>query len=94
MWLHDLGEQPFSREDRKFLARAGRANVAVDVLLDRVRAIVGTERSTRGRQSFLAHTLVEERLFSDLDDALAFAEIYYVLAKAGRDFTYLAWDWE
>lgn len=94
MWLHDAGVPPFSREERKFLSRAGRANVPADVLLERVEAIVGPERPTRGRQRFLAGKLVEARLFSDFDEALAFAESYYTLAKAGPINRYLVWDWE
>lgn len=94
MWHLELNEPHFSREERKFLTRASRANVPADVLIERVEAIVGTERPTRGRQAFLAGQLAEQRLFSDLDDALAFADSYYVLAKAGHDFTKLTWDWE
>jgi hypothetical protein len=94
MWQHELGEQPFSREERRFLARAGRANVSLDVLMARVEAIVGPDTPTRGRQSFLATRLLEERLFSDRDEALAFADAYYVLAKQGRISTHLLWDWE
>lgn len=94
MWHREPTIPEFSREERRFLSRAGRANVPADVLVERVRAIIGPDRPTRGRQSFLAKQLVEQRLFSDLDDALAFAESYYALAKAGHDFTKLTWDWE
>jgi hypothetical protein len=94
MWQSELGEQPFSREERRFLSRAGRANVSLDALMERVEAIVGPDKPTRGRQSFLATRLVEERLFSDREEALAFAEAYYALAKQGRISTHLLWDWE
>jgi hypothetical protein len=94
MWLHDLGEKPFTREERKFLSRAGRAQVPIDQLLDRVQAIVGPGQPTRGRQTFLAQRLLEERLFTSFDEAYAFAESYYTLAKAGPISTYLLWDWE
>jgi hypothetical protein len=94
VWLHELGEQPFTREERRFLARAGRANVPIDVLVEKVEAIVGPERPTRGRQSFLATRLVEERLFNDHEEALAFADSYYLLAKQGRISKHLLWDWE
>ena len=76
------------------MSRAGRAHVPADVLLERVAAIVGAERPTRGRQTFLARQLYEQRLFAEYEDALAFAESYYALAKAGQDFTMLTWDWE
>ncbi|HWE63887.1 MAG TPA: hypothetical protein VHB98_19410 [Chloroflexota bacterium] len=94
MWHLEPTEPEFSREERRFLSRAGRANVPADVLLERVLAIVGDARPARGRQSFLARQLVEQRLFSSYDEAFEFADSYYALAKAGQDFTKLTWDWE
>jgi hypothetical protein len=94
MWLHELGEKPFSREERKFLSSAGRSHVPIDRLVDRVIAIIGPETPTRGRQTYLAQKLFDERLFSTFDDAYAFADSYYVLAKQGPISKYLMWDWE
>jgi hypothetical protein len=94
MWHIEPTTPEFSREERRFLSRAGRANVPADVLVEHVLQIIGPERPTRGRQAFLAKQLVERRLFADYDDALAFADSYYALAKAGHDFTKLTWDWE
>jgi hypothetical protein len=94
MWLHELGEAPFSREERKFLSTAGRSHLSLDALMDRVVAILGTETPSRGRQTFLANKLLEERLFSTFDDAYAFADSYYVLAKQGPISKHLLWDWE
>lgn len=94
MWLHEAGVPSFTREERKFLARAGRALVPIDVLIERVEAIVGPERPLRGRQRFLAKKLLEQALFATLEEALAFAESYYTLAKAGAISQHLLWDWE
>lgn len=94
MWEQDAGPPAFNRAQRRFLSRAGRAHVPADVLLERVAAIIGTEHPTRGRQTFLARQLHAQRLFSEYEEALAFAESYYALAKAGQDFTLLTWDWE
>src|SRR6266849_5683327 len=94
MWLHELGEKPFTREERKFLSAAGRSHISIDALVDRVVAILGPETPSRGRQSFLAHKLLDERLFSTFDDAYAFADCYYLLAKQGPISRYLLWDWE
>jgi len=84
----------FSREERKFLLRAGRANVPVDILVERVETIVGPEQPTRGRQAYLTGMLLEQRLFNDEEEARAFAESYYVLAKLGPISKRLVWDWE
>jgi hypothetical protein len=94
MWTDDDSDSTFSREERKFLLRAGRANVPVDVLVERVEKIVGPEQPTRGRQAFLTACLLEQRLFSDAEEARAFAESYYVLAKQGPISKHLVWDWE
>ena len=94
MWQQDLVEQPFTREERRFLTCAGRAHVPIDVLMEKVEAIVGPERPARGRQSFLATRLIEDRLFTDREEALAFADAYYLLAKQGRISAHLLWDWE
>ncbi|MDB5059698.1 MAG: hypothetical protein JWO59_3170 [Chloroflexi bacterium] len=94
MWLHELGEQTFSREERKFLSRAGRANVPVDVLVDRVQAIIGPDQPERGRQTFLAKRLLEEKLFGTFEEAYDFADSFYTLAKAGPLSKHLLWDWE
>jgi hypothetical protein len=94
MWQHDLGEQPFSREERRFLSRAGRSLVSLDTLMARVEAVAGTEQPSRGRQSYLAGRLMDERLFSSFEEAYAFADSYYALAKAGPISKHLLWDWE
>ncbi len=94
MWLHDAGVPPFTREERKFLSRASRANVPADVLVERVERIIGTDQPTRGRQQFLAKHLMEQRLFNDFEEALAFAHSYFALAKAGAISKHLLWDWE
>lgn len=94
MWSSELRESPFSREERKFLSRAGRANVPVDVLVERVEALLGSDRPTRGRQAFLTRWLLEQRLFSAEEEAHAFADSYYSLAKAGPISKHLLWDWE
>ena len=94
MWSGEQPISPFSREERKFLSRAGRANVPIDILVERVEAIVGTERPTRGRQAFLTHKLLEQRLFHDEEEARAFANSYYALVKAGPIAKHLLWDWE
>lgn len=94
MWHIEPRQPEFTREERRFLSRAGRAHVPADQLIERVLAIVGTARPARGRQAFLAGRLVEQRLFSDPGEALAFAEAFYQLAKAGHDFRKLTWDWE
>jgi hypothetical protein len=94
MWTDDISESTFSREERRFLLRAGRANVSVDALVERVEQIVGPEQPTRGRQAFLTAKLLEQRLFSDEEEARAFAESYYVLVKLGPISKHLLWDWE
>jgi hypothetical protein len=94
MWLHELGEKPFNRDERKFLSSAGRSYVAIDILIDRVLAILGPETPVRGRQTFLARMLLDERLFASFDDAYAFADSYFLLAKQGPISKYLLWDWE
>ena len=94
MWLHELGEQPFNHEERKFLSRAGRAFVSIEALVDRVQQILGPDRPTRGRQTYLAGRLVEEKLFATFDEAFAFAESYFALAKQGQISRHLLWDWE
>jgi hypothetical protein len=94
MWLHELGERPFTRAERNFLSRAGRANVPLDVLMERVEALVGPEQPVRGRPAFLTKCLLDQRLFSEPEEARAFAESYYELAKAGPISKHLLWDWE
>ncbi|HVA89853.1 MAG TPA: hypothetical protein VNL71_08410 [Chloroflexota bacterium] len=94
MWSGDLPESPFSREERKFLSRAGRANVPVDILVERVEKIVGPEPPARGRQAYLTRQLIAERLFQDEEEARAFADSYYALVKAGPISKHLLWDWE
>ena len=94
MWSDLPPENAFNLEERKFLSRAGRANVPVDVLVEQVEQIVGPDRPTRGRQAFLTRILVEQRLFIDEAEARAFAESYYALAKAGSISKHLVWDWE
>jgi hypothetical protein len=94
MWLHELGEKPFTRAERKFLSCAGRAQVPIDVLVDRVEAIVGPEQPGRGRQTFLAKRLFDEKLFGSVEEAYAFADSYYALVKIGPLSKHLLWDWE
>jgi hypothetical protein len=94
VWLHEAGVPSFTREERKFLSRAGRARVPIDTLVERVEAIIGTERPTRGRQRYLAGKLMEQQLFATYEEALAFAQSYYTLAKAGAISPHLLWDWE
>jgi hypothetical protein len=94
VWTDDLSENTFTRDERRFLLRAGRANVPVDILVEQVEKIVGPEQPTRGRQAFLTGRLLEARLFNDEDEARAFAESYYVLAKQGPISKHLVWDWE
>jgi hypothetical protein len=94
MWSGEPPVSAFSREERRFLSRAGRANVPVDILVERVEAIVGPERPTRGRQAFLTRQLLEQHLFQDEEEARAFADSYYALVKAGPLSKYLLWDWE
>jgi hypothetical protein len=38
--------------------------------------------------------LLAEHLFSSFDEAYAFADSYYTLAKAGPISKHLLWDWE
>lgn len=94
MWHIEVTEPAFSRQQRKFLSCAGRAHVPADVLLERVLAITGADPPARGRQAFLAKALLDQRLFASYEEAFAFADAYYTLAKAGQDFTKLTWDWE
>jgi hypothetical protein len=94
MWLHELGEQPFSTAERKFLSCAGRSRIPLDALVDRVMEITGPEQPTRGRQTWLAKRLLEEHLFVSLEEAYAFASTYYDLAKIGPISKHLLWDWE
>jgi hypothetical protein len=94
MWHIEPTEPQFSRAERKFLSHAGRATVPADVLLERVYALVGTERPSRGRQAYLAAHLLEQGLFLTLEEASAFADSFYALAKEGKDFQKLTWDWE
>lgn len=94
MWLHELGERPFSREERRFLSKAGRSLVSLDALMERVEATVGVERPVRGRQTHLAKLLLAEHLFNSFEEAYDFADSYYVLAKVGPISKHLLWDWE
>ncbi|MGH2345950.1 MAG: hypothetical protein ACRDG4_12030 [Chloroflexota bacterium] len=94
MWTDSPPENEFNHEERKFLSRAGRANVPIDILVERVEQIIGPERPTRGRQAFLTRLLLEQRLFSDEAEARAIAESYYSLAKTGSISKHLVWDWE
>ena len=94
MWKHELGEQPFSSQERRFLSRAGRSLVSIDALMQRVEEIVGVETPSRGRQTYLAKQLMADRVFSSFDEAFDFADSYYTLAKAGPISKHLLWDWE
>jgi hypothetical protein len=94
MWLHELGEAPFTHEERRFLSRAGRALVQVATLVELVEAEVGPDRPARGRPKYLATRLLARGLFTTYDEAFAFATSYYTLAKQGPLSLRLLWDWE